>query len=317
MVDNGYIIESLDILDTVAKLRFELTGLQQSLVAKCVAREVEFLQDMAFTLGAKFDKPIIEVAQDFVQGRIEGVRSGLFCDPMYDFRSSLSFCKFPKCNDEGFSQGQSKSSQQFGVSQGQSNNLQQFREPSLSRSESFSNRSEPSFSCGKSAAQSYLVLFNCLNEDMISYFESMGIAKSYKFDPLDKSEENIQRGTLWQAVLEQAGWNASAIGCSANLTFQPKLSEWDDISAKIQESGGYRAPEERKEGYCSTYVIKKYVSDLIGNADIAQISPLVLTNFYERAFAYLQTDKGKYELKSCMENWNKAFQPINSTITNA
>ena len=199
MVDNGYIIESLDILDTVAKLRFELTGLQQSLVAKCVAREVEFLQDMAFTLGAKFDKPIIKVAQDFVQGRIEGVRSGLFCDPMYDFRSSLSFCKFPKSNDKSFSQGQS-------------NNLQQPGEPSLSRS-------EPSFSYGKSAAQSYLVLFNCLNEDMISYFETMGVAKPYKFDPLDKSEENIQRGTLWQAVLEQANWNASAIGCSANLTF--------------------------------------------------------------------------------------------------
>lgn len=280
MVDNGYIIESTDILETVAKLRFELTGLQQSLVAKCVAREVEFLQDMAFTLGAKFDKPIIEVAQDFVQGRIEGVRSGLFSDPMYDFRSSLSFCKFPKSNDESFSQGQS-------------NNLQQFGEPS------------------------YLVLFNCLNEEMISYFETMGIAKPYKFDPLDKSEENIQRGMIWQAVLEQAGWNASAIGCSANLTFQPKLSEWDDISAKIEGSGGYRAPEERKEGFCRTYLIKKYVADLIGNADIAQISPLVLTNFYERAFAYLQTDKGKYELKSCMDNWNKAFQPINSTITNA
>ena len=308
MVNNGYIIESHDILDTVAKLRFELTGLQQSLVAKCVAREVEFLQDMAFTLGAKFDKPIIEVAQDFVQGRIEGVRSGLFCDPMYDFRSSLSFCKFPKSNDKSFSQGQSNNLQQ--PSQGQSNNLQQPGEPSLSRS-------EPSFSYGKSAAQSYLVLFNCLNEDMISYFETMGVAKPYKFDPLDKSEENIQRGTLWQAVLEQANWNASAIGCSANLTFQPKLSEWGDISAKIQESGGYRAPEERKESYCRTYVIKKYVADLIGNADIAQISPLVLTNFYERAFEYLQTDKGKYELKSCMENWNKAFQPINSTITNA
>ena len=309
MVDNGYIIESLDILDTVAKLRFELTGLQQSLVAKCVAREVEFLQDMAFTLGAKFDKPIIEVAQDFVQGRIEGVRSGLFSDPMYDFRSSLSFCKLPKSNVEA-SQGQ-KNPQQFGISEGQSTNLQRMMsEPSLSQSES-------SYSYGKSAAQSYLVLFNCLNEEMISYFESMGIAKPYNFDPLDKSEENIQRGTLWQAVLEQAGWNASAIGCSANLTFQPKLSEWDDISAKIQESGGYRAPEDRKESYCRTYVIKKYVADLIGNADIAQISPLVLTNFYERAFEYLQTDKGKYELKSCMENWNKAFQPINSTITNA
>lgn len=271
MVNNGYIIESHDILDTVAKLRFELTGLQQSLVAKCVAREVEFLQDMAFTLGAKFDKPIIEVAQDFVQGRIEGVRSGIFSDPMYDFRSSLSFCKFPqKTNEEGIS-----------------------------------------------AAQSYLVLFNCLNEDMIAYFESMDIAKPYKFDPLDKSEENIQRGTLWQSVLEQANWNASAIGCSANLTFQPKLSDWDDISAKIQESGGYRAPEERKDEFCRTYIIKKYVADLIGNADIAQISPLVLTNFYERAFAYLQTDKGKHELACCINDWSKAFQPINSTITSA
>ena len=276
MVNNGYIIESNDILDTVAKLRFELTGLQQSLVAKCVAREVEFLQDMAFTLGAKFDKPIIEVAQEFVQGRIEGVRSGLFCDPMYDFRSSLSFCKFPKVN-----------------------------------------KGDYYFPTDVESPNSYLVLFNCLNEKMISYFEAMGIAVPFKFDPLDKDEAHIQRGKLWQSVLEQANWNASAIGCSANLTFQPKLSDWDDISAKIQESGGYRAPEERKDEFCRTYIIKKYVADLIGNADIAQISPLVLTNFYERAFAYLQTDKGKHELACCINDWSKAFQPINSTITSA
>lgn len=262
MIDNGFLIKTGNIFDTVNELRLRLKSVQRELVLGKLAQNIELMQDMSFTLGAKFEKSIYETAKDFVQGRIDGVRNGAFADSEYDFRSSLSFCPHKELGEN-----------------------------------------------------TYLVLFNCVNKELISAFEqSSDTIEPFKYNELCSDEENIRRGTVWQAVFEKADWNAAAIGCSAQLTFQPNLDDIIGEDGTSELKSRYRKPEERKYGFIRNHIIKEYVSRLIGRSNIADVSPVVLTDFFVRAVEYSDSEDGQNDIKVLEKTWEKAFQPVSDNI---
>lgn len=262
MIDNGYTLKTTNIFTTIATLRRELKDVQRELVYELLARNIELMQDMSFTVGAKFDKSIYESSVDFVRGRIEGVRGGMFSDSEYDLRSSLSFC--PKEGEEN----------------------------------------------------TYLVLFNCVNAKLIKAFiESRCEPMQFNYNEhMTDDEENVRRGAVWQKVFEAADWNAASIGCTAQLTYQPDLGKMlDDETPKTLKSY-YLRPEDRMYGYIQRHIIKQYVSDLIGRSSISEISPIVLTDFFIRAYDYVESPKGQSDIKALENAWKSAFQPISDSI---
>lgn len=263
MIDNGYIIETDDIYGTVTQLRASFKDVPTRLVHQQIAEVTADLQDMAFALGAKFEDSILATALNFVQGRIEGVRNGIYSDDRYDFRSSLSFCK---AQVEG--------------------------------------------------KEVWLCLLNTINPIVKLFFEQQNCVKYFGFNDNEQNDaQNMARGAIWQEVLEQASWNAAQIGLTAQLTFQPDISDMrQDTSLFDKIKRYFPEPSMRSERFCHRHIVQNYVSKRIGKTDISQISPSVLTGFFIEAMRYVATEKGENEYKALLRDWEKAFLPV--TITN-
>nr|MCR5480462.1 hypothetical protein [Ruminococcus sp.] len=158
----------------------------------------------------------------------------------------------------------------------------------------------------------WLCLLNTLNPDIKSYFELLPFIKSFKYTDTDTSEDNQMIGSVWHNILEQASWNAAAIGFTAQLTFQPDMTSISQDTSLFEKLKPHFSPEPelRKKHFCKRYIVQNYVSKMIGKTDISQISPVVLTDFFMKAFDYVNTDTGLLELNILEREWEKAFLPV-------
>lgn len=264
MINNGYkiTIDNDDVFGFIHSLRTEIEMLTEELIISEIARQVELLHDMSFCYCVQYQNSILDTAIEFVKGRTNGIRNGVFADDRYDMRSSINICKDTK-EDEA----------------------------------------------------SYYCLFNSVNPKIKEYFEKLPYVKAYKYSPVLSGSENEEAGVFWHNVLERVNWNAALIGCGSQLTFQPdieKIVAGEGFTDKMMAV--IRKPEDRIDEFCRKQIVKDYVSDMIGKADISQIAPIVLTEFFVKANAYISTEQGSLELSELKEKHKKAFLPI--TLSN-
>lgn len=260
MINNGYKLEIAngDVFTFLQSLRLELEALTEDLIVTEIARQVELLHDTSFAYSVQYPNSILETAIEFVKGRINGIRTGMFGDDRYDMRSSINICKQD-------ANGEAK----------------------------------------------YYCLFNTVNPHIREYFEALPYVTDYKYSPSISDATNNEAGAFWQSVLEKVNWNAALIGCGSQLTFQPeieRITEKPNFSSKLISST--RPPQDRQDEFCKKQIIKDYVSRMIGKADISQIAPIVLTDFFIKASEYAETKEGCLEIAELKEKIKKAFLPI-------
>lgn len=142
------------------------------------------------------------------------------------------------------------------------------------------------------------VLLNTENGLIRYYFEKLEEVEPFKFDRFLDSEnpdheENECRGIFWHNLLQESNWNLSLTGYAAQLSVQPDISTMnitaEDLRAYLSD------PEIRRMDYVKHSVIISKVRGLLGNTPIDQTNPYTLIEYFDRAYAYINSEQGQDE----------------------
>lgn len=142
------------------------------------------------------------------------------------------------------------------------------------------------------------VLLNTENGLIRYYFEKLEEVEPFKFDRFLDSEdpdqeENECRGVFWHNLLQESNWNLNLTGYAAQLSVQPNISTMNITAEDLRAY--FSDPEIRRMDYVKHSVIISKVQGLLGSTPIEQTNPYTLLEYFDRAYAYINSEQGQDE----------------------
>ncbi len=163
------------------------------------------------------------------------------------------------------------------------------------------------------------VLFNTENAVIKHYFEHLEVVEDFKFDrfidealPDDVLAANTEHGQFWHEVFEEHNWNLSMVGYAAQLSVQPDISAIGTTAEDLEPF--FSPPEMRCMDYVKRSITVNKVRELIGSTPIEKINPYTLTEYFERALLFLNTEPGEDECFLLEEKVSKGFCNVDLSL---
>ncbi len=163
------------------------------------------------------------------------------------------------------------------------------------------------------------VLLNTENAAIKHYFEHLETVIPYKFDRFLDEEQpeevhavNAEHGRFWHEVFEEHNWNLSMVGYAAQLSVQPDVMAMEIAAVDLEPF--FSPPEMRCMDYVKRSVKVNKVRDLIGSTPIEKINPYTLTEYFERAALFLDSEAGGDECFLLDEKVKKGFCNVDISL---
>ncbi len=163
------------------------------------------------------------------------------------------------------------------------------------------------------------VILNTENAVIKHYFEHFEVVEDFKFDrfidedlPDDVLAANTEHGQFWHKVFDEHNWNLSMVGYAAQLSVQPDIMAMGFSAEDLEPF--FSPPEMRCMDYVKRSVTVNKVRELIGSTPIEKINPYTLTEFFERAFLFLDTEAGEDECFLLDEKVKKGFCNVDISL---